>query len=266
MNATLFKASIKSHWKMFVIFSAVMLMYLFTIISMFDPKNADALNNMIALLPRELVSAMGFGTMGTDLTAFISSYYYGFIIILFPMIYCIIAANSLIAKHVDRGSMAYLLSTPNTRSRIAVTQGAFLLLSILALLLFVAFCGAGVSAAMFPGMLDMGKFIMLNAGALTLFLAVSGICFLSSCIFNDSRMSLAFGAGIPVAFFVINMLSNVGGGLGWLKYFTIFTLFNGSKVVSGDSFTVPGMLILSVIGIASYITGIAVFNKKDMPL
>lgn len=39
----------------------------------------------------------------------------------------VILANSLIADQVDRGSMAYVLSTPTKRSAVAITQMVFLI-------------------------------------------------------------------------------------------------------------------------------------------
>jgi ABC-2 type transport system permease protein len=46
------------------------------------------------------------------------------------LIYAILTANSLIASKVDRGSMAYILSTPIKRTTVTNTQILFLLSSI----------------------------------------------------------------------------------------------------------------------------------------
>ena len=45
-----------------------------------------------------------------DLLGFMISYLYGFILLVFPMVFCILRANGLVAKYVDRGSMACLLA------------------------------------------------------------------------------------------------------------------------------------------------------------
>ena len=100
-----------------------------------NPDSAEALNTMLELLPEGMVKALGFQNMGTDLTGYLSNYLYGFIFLTFPMIYCAIMANRLIAKHVDSGSMAYLLTTPHSRVRIATTQAIYLAASVLAIML-----------------------------------------------------------------------------------------------------------------------------------
>lgn len=46
---------------------------------------------------------------------------------------------------------------------------------------------------------DWKAFLLINAGGLLLMFAVSGISFLSSCIFNLSKHSIALGAGVPLA-------------------------------------------------------------------
>lgn len=266
MNLSLYKATVKSNWLLGVTIFAVMMIYLSTIISIFDPKGNEALKSMLAILPKELVSAMGMEDIGLNFTGFIASYYYGMIAILFPLIYCIIAANRLIAKHVDRGSMSYLLSTPNTRVRIVITQAAFLVSSLAALFVLITGAGIGISEAMFKGELDIGRFIVLNLCAMMLFFAISGIGFFFSCIFNDTKYSLAFGAGIPIVFYVVDMLSRVSSDLDWLGKISIFTLFKPSKIIAGDSFTLTACILLVLIAVLFYGAGMIAFKKRDLPL
>ncbi|MCG8484270.1 MAG: ABC transporter permease subunit, partial [Clostridia bacterium] len=122
MNYTLFKATAKANWVILLMITLVILMYVSISITMFDPDNIEKMNAMLDMVPEGMLKAMGFENLGTDLTEYLSNYLYGFIFIMFPMIYCIIVSNKLIAKHVDSGSMAYLLTTPNSRVKIAVTQ------------------------------------------------------------------------------------------------------------------------------------------------
>ena len=65
----------------------------------------------------EIMSAFGMANTGSTLTEFLSNYLYGFLLLVFPMILEIILANKLVVKYVDIGSMAYLLSTPNSRNK-----------------------------------------------------------------------------------------------------------------------------------------------------
>ena len=261
----LLKATIKQNYIVFIIILAVMMLYLPTIISLYNPVSQESLNDMMKMLPKQMISAMGFSDAGTTLLGFIASYYYGFLILLLPMIYTIIVANRSIASHVDKGSMAYLLSTPNTRIKIAMTQALYLLVTITLLLGFVTAVGISICQIMFPGDLDVKGFLILNAGALLLYYAVTGIGFFASSLFNETKSSLAIGAGLPVAFLVLQMISNAGDKTEFFKYFTLFTLFDTTKITSGEGYGLS-FLILALIGVVMYTASIIVFKKRDLPL
>jgi ABC-2 type transport system permease protein len=249
----------------FLIIVAVLMLYLPIIITMYDPSTQESLNKVLETMPQGMIAAMGFSDIGADLIDFIGSYFYGFLILLLPMIYTIIACNRCIASHVDKGSMAYLLSTPNTRSKMARTQSLFIIVSITIMMAIVTLVGLVLSNATFPGKLDVKAFILLNLGSLLLYYAVTGIGFFASCLFNDTKNSLMIGAGLPVAFLVIQMISDVGEKTSFLKYFTMFTLLDTNKIISGEGY-IPQFVVLSVIAVVMYWLGIYVFKKRDLPL
>ncbi|MDQ9757799.1 hypothetical protein RFZ45_02410, partial [Acinetobacter baumannii] len=55
---------------------------------------------------------------------------YGFLFLLLPMIFEIVAARRLMIKLVRNGMMTWILSTPNDRGKIGGTQALFLILSV----------------------------------------------------------------------------------------------------------------------------------------
>lgn len=266
MNLTLFKATLKSNWVVGLVIILVMFMYLSIMISMFDPEGLEGLTAMLELMPKEMIAAMGFDNFGTTLATYLGSAYYNFIAIMFPMIYCIIVGNRLIAKHVDSGSMAYLLSTPNSRLKIVKTQALYFIASVTLIFSLVTILGIGVSQVAFPGELDIAGFILLNIVTMFLFYAISGICFFFSCIFDDTKYSMSFGAGVPIGFFVVNLLANAGDKTAGLRFFTIFTLLDPTQILEGSSFTLVAIISLLAIAGATYLGGIATFNRRNLPL
>lgn len=266
INWVLFKQTLKSDYKIILIFIGVLTMYFSIISNMYDPKNLDLLNQMASLkLSPELLQAMGFTLKNPSLVGFLSSYFYGLLMLAFPMIYYIIIANKLISSQVDKGSMACILSTPNTRKKVVATQALFLLSTITLLVLFVTILGIIVCSINFPDLLDVKAFILLNLGVLLVHFAISSISFFSSCLFNETKNSLLFGAGVPILFLLIQMLSNVSNILENLKYFTIFTLFNPTDIINGNNILLP-FISLIAIALAFYSAAIYVFDKKDLPI
>ncbi|MFP4457227.1 MAG: ABC transporter permease subunit [Clostridia bacterium] len=266
MSLPLFKNTLKRNYLVALVILAILIMYLSIINTMYDPAQQDSFKNMLDLLPKAMVSAMGFDNIGSDLTSFLVHYYYGFIIFMFPMIYFIIIANRLVAEHVDKGSMSFYLSTPITRVKIVLTQAIYLIFSIVVIHTIIAILGVLISEAMFPGLLDIAVFIKINIGAAFLTIALSSFSFFFSCLFNQTTKSLAFGAGVPLMFFVFNMLSNVSDKYSIISKLTIYSIFDIEKIMQGELSIFLVILAFSIISLVFYMGGIYVFSKKDLPI
>lgn len=266
INITLLKQNIKNNYKLFLVFCGILLMYFSIMITMFDPEREDAIRAMMNVLPQEMTNALNFNLLDTTLIGFMASYLYGFLVIMFPMIYIIIVSNRMMAKHVDSGSMAYLLATPNDRKNIALTQLTFLAGSIFLLIAYITVMGYLLAEGFFPGSLDKKIFFDLNLGAFALHFAFGGIGFLASSFFNETKHSLAFGGGIPILFFLISTLANVGGKLENLKYGTILTFYNNADILNQIQGIYLNFSILFAIGFICYTFGVVIFNKKDLSI
>ena len=262
----LFKSTAKSSWIIFMVFTAVLFMYMSIMVSMYDPENIDSMAQYLETLPQGMIDAFGYDTTATDLVSFMGLYFYGFIALLFPLIYCIILANRLVAVHVDRGSMAYLLATPNTRVKIITTQALFMVISVVMLLILNTLIGIATSEAMFPGEMDIPAFLNLNLATIMLTVAISSICFFFSCLFSETKNSLAFGAGVPILFFVINMLRNISDSYPWLEYLTIYSLFDPPQIVAGEQSVVLISLVFAGITMVLYGSGIIIFSRRNLYL
>lgn len=263
INFTLFKQGVKGSWKMLLIFAAVLTLYVSIIISMFDPEKMELLDEYTKIMP-EIMAAVGMTAGATTLLGFMSSYLYGFIMIVFPMVFSILYGNKLIAGHVDRGSMTYLLAAPVKRYTVAITQIKVLITGILALVLYITILELSIAEATFPGSLEIGTLLVLNFGLFCLHLFIGGICFFCSCLFSDVKYSIGFGAGIPALEFIIQMLSNTGEQMENVKYATFFTLFNPEGIIGGKGGAINGIIALLAGAIVLFLAAIAVFSKKDL--
>lgn len=266
MNKTLFIVNIKSNWGIFLFTAGMLLIYVTTSITMFDPTNAESLQTMFEMLPEGMMKAFGFDVLGTDLTTYLASYLYGFIFLAFPLIYTVILSTRLVAKHVDSGSMAYLLTTPNSRVKIILTQAFYLILSTFVLILFELIILIFIAETKLPGHLQIGKFLSLNLVTYMVLIVVGGISFLFSCIFNDTKNSIAFGAGIPIIFFVLKMISEISEKVKILKYFTIYTLVNPVKIMNDGTYTTIVCLILVGTAVILYGSAIYIFDKRSLAI
>ena len=232
---------------------------------MFDPDLGQLLNQMVESMP-QVMGMFGMSSPGTTLTSFLANYLYGFLMLIFPLLYAVIASNRLVARHVDRGSMAYLLASPNSRRRVVMTQMVVLLSGLTFLVFFCTVLGIVCSELWFPDELEIGRFILVNVGVYCLHLALSGLCFFASCASNESKYAIAIGAGFPLFFYLVHMLANMGGKLEKLKYATFFTLFDPTALAAGKTSAMIGCAFLAAAGILLYAVGCITFCKRDLPL
>lgn len=263
MSIPLFKRNLIIGMKLMIPFIAILTMYNSIIIWMYDPELSKSLDQFQEIMPQMMAAVGMTGATGT-MIEFINTYLYGFIMLFVPLIFIILLVNRLIMKYVDDGSIACLLATPNSRKKIIVTQMVSVAVLITLLLVIMAGIGLGCSEVMFPGKLHIGKYILLNVSTLLLDFAISGICILAACIFNENKWYMAIGAGLPLLFYVIQMMANMGEDLKKLEYFTLFTLMPGRKIVEGESGILLPLAVLFVIGVLLYIVGQVCFRKKDL--
>lgn len=248
INTTLYKREMKNSFKLLIIFAVVITFYTSIIIYMYEPETMSLLDSYVDAMP-DIMAAVGMSGGATDLLGFMISYLYGFILLVFPMVYCILRGNGLLAKYTNNGAMSYLLAAPVPRRTIVGTQIITLISGIILLLLFTTGLEIGVAQHFFPDELDLSGLLAVNAGLLCLQLFIGSLCLFFSSVCNDTKYSLAFGAGIPTLMFVLQMLANVGDKAADLKYATFFTLFDPTGLAAGetDAWLYAGILLLAAI-------------------
>lgn len=251
--------------KPLIIFIAVLGMYTGVIIYMYNPSLMKILSDYQKAMPG-MLQAVGMSGAATNLIEFMKIYLYGFLMLVFPLIFIIVIGNSLIMRYVDTGSMACLLASPTSRLKIIVTQAVSMIAGVFVLMAVITVFGIVCSEAMFAGELDIQKYLLLNASAFLVQLAIAGIVFFAACFFNDTKNFYSIGAGVPLVFFLINMLANMGDKLENLKFFTLYTLFPKDQIVSGDAGYAAYNIALAVIAVILFTAGIAYFTKKDFSL
>jgi ABC-2 type transport system permease protein len=237
MNKTLLKQTIKENWGSWAIYTGIQCLLLFV---------------------------MG----GTAPIAAAGLAYYNMMPLLLVAIYVITVGTKLLASKVDSGSMAYVLSTPNTRIKVATTQIIFFIGS-LALMFILAATSHIISASISKfgcNGAEVWTIVKLNMGLFALSILFSGITFLFSSIFNLAKHSTAVGGGIVGLFVLLPIVAMFGSDFAWLKNITPTTLYAVPELMTIGSDFIWKFAILVGIGIICYIGSVFTFNKRDLPL
>lgn len=209
-----------------------------------------------------LVAASGTNLQQTALA------YYNMLPGLISAVYVIVTSNKMIASQVDKGTLAYVLSTPVKRSKVAFTQVAFFLGSLF--IMFSISAGSHIlSHYIGVGSISGGEvkaILLLNLGLFVLNAALSGICFLTSCVFNLSKYVTAAGGGIVGGFMILSIMAMFGENFHWMRNLTLVTLFDIDSVLSDSSDFIWKFIVLAAVGTVTYIIGSMSFTKRDLPL
>lgn len=261
----LLKKEWKSNWKLFLIFAGILSLYILIIIGMYDPEMGEGLLLMQESMP-ELFAAFGMAAPGVTLLDFLLNYLYGFLLTVFPFLYLVLLIQRMLVRYMDEGSLAYLLATPNSRRALILTQGLGGLLQLLGLLVYVSLLEIAGCEIFFPGELEVGTLLAVNLGLFGLWIFLFGLMFFFACLFGEGRLIFGWGVGLPVAFLLLQMLSQVGERLGKLKYVTPFTLFDAGQIADGEGKGMAMALVLYGMGVLLSAAGIVLFEKKDFSL
>lgn len=265
ISKTLWKREFKANIKVILLFLLVLSLYSSLIVAMYDPKLGQSLEMFKESMPG-VFEAFGMSNPGSTLIEFIANYLYGFILIVFPMIFVILMCHRLIVRYVDRGSMAYLLSTPHKRTTIILTQLSMLAIGILILVAYVTLLVIVCGNLMFDEGIDFSAFLTLNVGLYGIMLFFAGVCFLFACTFNETRFATGIGAALCIVSVLIQMLSQVGDKLENLKYATPLTLFRPEEIIAMDQGALWSVGVLYIGAIVLFTLGVMIFKRKDLSI
>jgi ABC-2 type transport system permease protein len=270
MNMPLFKQMLQTNMKGISNYAFGSAFYILLMFWLYPgmAENTDALNELLKSMPEGVVNAFniqgGFGSM----EAFISGEYYGLILPILLSIFSLMVSTALLARLVDQGSMAYLLSTPTTRRHVATTQAAVLAVGLL-LIMVITTASGFLGNAWFIGdkfEFDGSRFMRLNLVAWMLFTAVGGISFFISAIANDEKKALGASGAIVFGMFGLDMIAKVSDSVEWLKYISVFSLYRPGEIAAGGGSPVVASTVLLFIGVGCFIAGVVSFSRRDLPL
>lgn len=239
-----------------------------------------------------------FAVMGVLMSVFVAQFagmemtqslmlllYYGLIGLILPAIYILISSNKLLAGQVDKGSMAYVLSTPKRRITVCSTQMIFQISTVIIMFAVTAVVHIIVNAILPLNLAEAGKtlgisvegtltpaqIVTMNFASCAACLALSGICYMFSGIFNLSKYSTGCSGivcGVSIICSVFGMFGSMlkVDALALFKYVSVFSFFNLESILKGTSVWIILAVIALVISAAAYAVGAFRFCKKDLPL
>ena len=139
LSKPIFKQSLQSNWKLWLIITIVASMIISGFIISYDAAGYASI--------AEAAEGTAFSNILSTLTSLLGSLenFYKLIAVILGIVYVVFTANNLVVNEVDSGSMAYTLSTPIKRSSVIFTKSLYLILSVI--LMYTVISLAGLTAS-----------------------------------------------------------------------------------------------------------------------
>ncbi|WP_028776939.1 ABC transporter permease subunit [Shimazuella kribbensis] len=267
MIGALYRTMIKTNGKLMLYMGLGSFVIMAAYVALFPTIANQNMDQLLKSMPEGLLKAFNLSDGLNTLNGFLVAEFYSMIYLILLIVYSVLTANHLVSRLVDRGSMAYLIATPNSRLRVITTQMLFSLTG----LVFISVCivlGALVSDAWLidTSMLEMDRFLQINVIGCLTFAVICAYSFLFSCLFNDERRALSISASITIIFLILDIVGKVSEDLDWLRNFTLFHAFDPAKISDGTVKVLPLSIGLAGASIFLFVLSAIIFKRKDLPI
>ena len=233
---------------------------------------------ILTKLPAELADSMEDMKDQDMYSMMVANMYFKIVGLLISVVYVIIVGISLVSGQVDSGSMAYVLSTGTKRNTVTFTQMVFFVTSML--LWFVTTTAVSIAcffvAPPVRTAVTLSTLVLFNVGAFLVALALAGIVYLASCIFNRSKRAIALGGGFSVLTLIFTILGLFASdntpsmvrmdALSFFNSLSIATLYDITSITNNAVEYIWKFGILAGIAFVCFAAGMKIFKKKDLPL
>jgi ABC-2 type transport system permease protein len=236
--------------------AAISAMYL----SFYPSMGGDAMDSLVADLPENLVTALGYDMIGTA-GGWVTSTVYGLLGPALLLIFAITTGARLLAGEEESGTLELEVTSPISRLRILSERyGALALFVLLLVVVVTVVCWILITALAMDVPLDR-----LAAGSSGLALLVFGfgsVAFAVGALTGRRSMAIGAGAALAVAAFMLDALGPVVEAQ-WMSEISPFYWYLGKDPLI-EGFDGVGLLKLAMIPLVALTVAVVAFPRRDL--
>ncbi|MCE4956291.1 hypothetical protein [Macrococcoides caseolyticum] len=265
---TLFNYYMKQAFTFMMSFLFGAFMYLLMIVYIYPTiEKLDGLEEMMKQMPKELNAIFNMSAGLQDINQFIAMEYYGMIFIILMLCFSIMLANNLYGKWIENKSLANILNLPFSRTSImSQIQTAAIIVHILFGVLMAFACVGLINWIIENPEYDFWNIFHLNVLGTVVFLIIYLFTLTCMLIFNEAKHGLLAASGFALLMYGSSIGSKLSEDVAWMKYFTIFSLYDSAKVSSGDADLLMNYSVSIGIIVLLFIVNLVLFNRKNLSL
>ncbi|MBA2519106.1 MAG: ABC transporter permease subunit [Chloroflexia bacterium] len=175
------------------------------------------------------------------------------------------AARSL-AGEMERGTILLSLARPVSRpAAYAARVAGVVLTGILLSLAGAAGLVGGLLVARPEGEFEYRNLVPLAVSTWLVFWAVGGLALAASAAASTSGRVVGWAIGFVVISYFVDYFAAVWTLLRPFEFLSIFAYYDPARALTTGDVPVASLLVLGLVGLAGVMTGLVVFDRRDLP-
>lgn len=247
----------------FTLASLLFLLMYMSIYPSFQNETAK-FDELLKSYPKAILEAFNIEQLSlSTVEGYISAEHFSFIWPLMAIFLALSSAGTTIAGEIEKGTMAFLLSQPLSRTRIFISK---YISALLGLAIFIAASTVAIIplASLLNLQVSTGNIYRVTLLSSCFVWAVYSLGLLVSCVFSErSKVYFSVG-GLLVLMYVANIMSGLISSLDKLKYLSFFHYFSPDKALVAGQLYASSFYVFIGVAVVATIGGIVIFKRRDI--
>lgn len=259
---SLFSFQLKKQMRLTLLFGFLMAAISVTLVILYDDESGRVLDELRAQAPGLFDAFRIHGSVG--LLDHMISLLYGFLMPALGSLLAVILSSRLIPAQIETGELTYYLTLPLRRYKLILVKAAVVVFCLMAPL-FMNMLATVLAALMIKQQtFNVVWFLVLSLDTFLLWLMSAGMAMMIACSAQEQSRSKRLSLLVYSSLFIISMLGQVKSFPNFIKYFSMYTLWNTQTLSAGRILT--SSFIMPFIGAIFLAIGIYQFSTRDLPL
>lgn len=251
-----------------LIYSLVAILTVWMYISMFPSfsSKADEFKQLMNAYPESMMKAFGVkdsAMIFSSIENFLAMENFSLLWPVMLIAFLVSWAGSAIAGEMEKGTIEILLAQPVSRLKIFFSK---YFSGFTALLIFTALSIYSIIplARLYDVNFQFQSYFLISILGFLLGLAIFSVSMFFSAVFNEKGRVYFLGAGMMVAMYFLQIISNLKESLANLKYATFFYYFDFNKALF--DYKIDNLTLIVFIGTTVLFTSLAalIFSRKNI--
>lgn len=231
------------------------------------PKIAkgNSLQMFLNKLPSSMLTALGMKGNIQNLNSYLNMNFFNSLFLYILIFLVAYLSWLLIIRNINNGSLVYYLTAKVSRGKLVFVQEIVFSVELL-LTMFATY----FSVICFKNLYHIENYFSSRdllrscCELFFIFFLLGSVNIFISLLINNTKTSFSLLVLIDIAEYILSMISSLVPNIHWLKYMSIFNLFNYNKISESLSFVVNTSGIMLLVSVVVLLLGMFLFKKRNL--